>query len=151
MTAAMVDVYVLRQGGAGLEVLLLRRAPGRRSPGSWECVHGHVEGDETPVEAAVREVREETGYEPERLYNLSRVEHFYAHRANRVVVIPAFVAFVGAGSPVLSEEHDRAEWLSVEAARDRVAWPRLRRGIKDAVRLFGGGDAGALADVLRVI
>jgi 8-oxo-dGTP pyrophosphatase MutT (NUDIX family) len=150
MTGLMVDVYVLRPGRAGLEALVLRRAPGARSPGSWECVHGHVDGDEAPVVAAARELREETGYVPERLYNLSRVEHFYSHRTGRVMVIPAFVAFVGSGDAVLSDEHDLAEWLGLDVARARVSWPRLRRGLEDAERLFAGGDAREVEDVLRV-
>src|SRR5439155_333536 len=80
---AFVDVYVLRQASRpappaqpGVEVLVLRRGPAGRSPGSWETVHGTVEPGETPVAAALRELREETGYEPVRLYNASRVEAF---------------------------------------------------------------------------
>src|SRR5581483_8413638 len=113
LRVAFVDVYVLRGAGAGLEVLVLRRAPGGRSPGSWETVHGTIEPGETPVEAARREVREETGLEPARLYNLSRVELFYRHRADEIALIPAFAAFVEAGREARpSAEHDRAEWLA---------------------------------------
>src|SRR3989454_9601033 len=59
---AFVDVYVLRPTPGGLEALGLRRGAtaGNRSPGSWETVHGHIEPGETPVAAALREVREET-------------------------------------------------------------------------------------------
>ncbi|HOW69095.1 MAG TPA: NUDIX domain-containing protein [Phycisphaerae bacterium] len=41
--------------------LVSRRAPGRVFAGHWEFPGGKVEGAETPAEAAVREVREETG------------------------------------------------------------------------------------------
>src|SRR5207249_1313151 len=54
-----IDAYLLRPGGSGLEVLVLRRAAGGRSPGSWETVHGHIEPGETPVQAALRELHEE--------------------------------------------------------------------------------------------
>ena len=91
---SLVDVYVLRRDGAGLRCLVLRRAPGGRCPGSWETVHGHIEEGEHPADAAARELQEETGLVPERLYNLSRVETFYQHRKDEVALVPVFVAFV---------------------------------------------------------
>lgn len=148
---SLVDVYVLRSGGGGLECLVLRRSVGGRCPGSWETVHGHVEHDETPGEAARRELEEETGLAPDRLYNLSRVETFYQHRLDEVALVPVFVAFVPSGAAVrLGAEHDAHEWLRPEAAGARFAWPRERRALEDAVALLGSGDAGAVEDVLRV-
>ncbi|HEU5040720.1 MAG TPA: NUDIX domain-containing protein, partial [Gemmatimonadales bacterium] len=70
---SLVDLYVLRGAGPDLECLVLRRAAGGRCPGSWETVHGHIERGETPAQAAVRELAEETGAAPLRLYNLSRM------------------------------------------------------------------------------
>jgi len=148
---SFVDVYVLRQAAPGLEVLVLRRSPAGRSPGSWETVHGTVEADEPPGAAARRELREETGCEPIRLYNASRVESFYRHRVDEVALGPGFVAFVDrAAEPRLSAEHDRAEWLAPAAAGARLAWPRERRALEDILSILGGGDAGLLDDVLRV-
>jgi 8-oxo-dGTP pyrophosphatase MutT (NUDIX family) len=163
---AIVDVYVFRIGhgqeegtvdpakrgpGLGPEVLALRRAPGLRSPGTWEAVHGHVLPGENPVDAAVRELEEETGLVPARLYNLSRVESFYLHRSDQVALIPAFCAVVAGDSPArLSEEHDRSEWLDPEEAGRRFFWPREKRALADALQLFGDGDAGGAEDVLRI-
>ena len=148
----IVDVYVLRLGGAALEVLVLRRASGQRSAGSWETVHGHISTGEEPVAAALRELREETGLAPERLYNLSRVESFYLHQRGVVALIPAFCAIVGADATVrLSEEHDRSEWLDPAAAGRRFSWPREKRALADALELLEGGEAGTVEDVLRVI
>jgi len=146
-----VDAYVLRCGPEALEALLLRRSAGGRSPGSWEAVHGHVEAGETSSEAAWREIVEETGLRPERLYNLSRVEAFYLHRVDRMAVVPAFAAFVAPeGAVTLSPEHDDFQWLTLDAARARCAWPRIRRALEDAEALLGSGSAGDLEDVLRV-
>ncbi|HXY20814.1 MAG TPA: NUDIX domain-containing protein [Gemmatimonadales bacterium] len=163
---AIVDVYVLRfrpepgkgmagpvkpKPGGGPEVLVLRRAEGLRSPGTWEAVHGHIAAGESPVAAALRELKEETGLAPSRLYNLSRVESFYLHRRDVVALIPAFCAIVPAdAAPALSEEHDRSEWLAPDEAARRFFWPRERRALADAMELFGGGDAGGAEDVLRV-
>ena len=146
-----VDVYVVRPGSAELDVLVLRRAPNGRSPGSWETVHGHIEPGETPGQAALREMREETGLEPARLYNVARVEAFYRHRTDEIALIPVFAGVVDARAEArLSSEHDQVEWLAPAEAAGRFSWPRERRALKDVLSILGSGDAGLLEDVLRV-
>jgi len=147
---AFVDVYVLRQGAAGLETLALRRSSAGRCPGSWEVVHGSIEPGESPRDAALRELSEETAFTPERLYNLSRTESFYRHSTDEIGLIPVFAAFVGDEPVRLSAEHDAAEWLSIPAAQGRLAWPRERRALDDIQILLARGTAGPLEDVLRV-
>jgi 8-oxo-dGTP pyrophosphatase MutT (NUDIX family) len=147
----LLDVYLFRPGPDGAEVLALRRAAGGRSPGSWEGVHGHVEAGETVSAAAIREILEETGLTPDRLYNLSRVERFYLHEADRVASVPVFAAWVKRDAVVaLSVEHDQLEWLPAAGAAKRFSWPRAVRAIDDALHLVGDGTAGPLEDVLRV-
>ena len=148
---SLVDVYVLRGDGSSLECLLLRRGQGGRCPGSWEAVHGHIEAAERPADAATRELEEETGLTPLRLYNLSRVELFYQHRTDEVALVPVFAAFVAGDAAVrLGSEHDGFEWLTVPDARLRFAWPRERRALDDIVALLASGNAGPVDDVLRV-
>src|SRR5258708_161237 len=104
-----VDCSLLRSAAVGLEVLALRRGPQGRSPGSWETVHGHIDPGETPVEAVLREVREETGLVPPRLYNVSRVEAFYRHATDEITLIPVFAGVVVvAAEPHCSPDHDFA-------------------------------------------
>jgi len=113
-------------------------------------VHGHADPGESAREAALRELEEETGLVPVRMYNLSRVESFYLHKSDAVMLVAMFAAFVERVEIMLSEEHDDFTWLPVEEARERFSWPREVRCLDDALFLVGRGDAGALEDVLRV-
>jgi dATP pyrophosphohydrolase len=148
--AATVDVYVLRRRAAAWEVLLLQRAEGTRCTGAWEGVHGRIEQDERPEEAARRELREETGFASERLYTTA-VQPFYLPTIGTITLAVVFAAIVGSGEPHVGSEHSRAEWLSIDEACERVAWPRSRAALREIELLLRDGDAGPVEDVLRVL
>jgi dATP pyrophosphohydrolase len=147
--AGVVDVFVVRPAGRGWQHLALRRAADTRCPGTWEAVHGKIERGETPPEAAIRELREETALTCERLYSLT-VNPFFLAPTGTVELAVAFVAVVGQGSVTLGPEHDRFEWLSRAAASKRYHWPRERESLAHIAVLFKGGTAGAAEDVLRI-
>ena len=150
LSIGTVDVYVVRPLADGWRVLLLRRGAETRCPTSWEAVHGRLEPGEEPEDAALREVREETGLDAERLYSIT-VRPFYLYRNRTVQLACVFCAFVGEPAEVrLGDEHDSHAWLPVEDAMQRFAWPSEREAMREIVQLLGTGDAGALDDVLRV-
>ena len=146
---ATVDVYPLRRRADGWETLVLQRAVGTRCTGAWEAVHGHIEPGERPEDAALRELHEETGLDAERLYNVT-VQPFYLHSMGAVTLAVAFAAVVADGAIRLSDEHARAEWVTVDEAAGRYAWPRSAAALRDAAYLLRDGDGGAVDDVLRV-
>lgn len=147
----VVDVYVIRPLEDGWQVLVMQRAPDTRCPGSWETVHGRLGQGEKPEAGAVREVREETGLDVARLYNVT-VQPFYLHTINTVQIAIVFAAFVNEPAQVkLGDEHQNYEWLSPHDASSRFQWPREREALSHILQLLAGGNAGPVEDVLRVI
>ena len=145
-----IDVFLIAPEPKGWQVLVLQRSFGTRCPTAWETVHGRIEQGESPEQAAVREVREETGLVVQRLYNVT-VHPFYLHKLATVELAVVFAAFVHRGPAIaLGEEHMRYEWLSPDEALERFAWPRERSALRDVLHLLRGGDAGPVEDVLRV-
>jgi type II secretory ATPase GspE/PulE/Tfp pilus assembly ATPase PilB-like protein/8-oxo-dGTP pyrophosphatase MutT (NUDIX family) len=146
----VVDIYVIRPLATGWRILAVQRALDTRCPGAWETVHGRIEGDERPEAAARREVKEETGLEIDRLYNVT-VQPFYLHTLQTIQLAVVFAAFVAEpGEVTLGAEHQHHEWLSLEDAQQRFIWPRERQVLNEIKQLLGSGDAGPVEDVLRV-
>lgn len=124
--SVLVVVYA---HSAGARVLLLER---RDRPGFWQSVTGSLEPGETPVQAARRELTEETGLEGEpRDLGLSRrFEIFpeFRHRFPPGVTHNLEHAFAfDAGEPAAvaldDTEHRRYRWLPWrEAASLTESW-----------------------------
>lgn len=138
-----VDVYVWRADANGAPVwLVLRRAAGRRYAGQWRTVGGKIEAGETAHAAAVRELAEETGFTRDAgrgdVWALPSVNAFYEPGPDRIVLAPAFVARV-AGEARLDDEHDACDWLVVDNAASRLAWPEQARLLTLADRLVRAG------------
>jgi 8-oxo-dGTP pyrophosphatase MutT (NUDIX family) len=147
----VVEVYVIRQDAGDWRALVLQRAADSKRPGSWETVYGKIDAGERPEQAALRELREETGLEVKSLYNVT-VSAFFLHASQTIQLAIVFAAFVDDSSEVnLSEEHQRFDWLPVDEACNRFTWPRAAQALRDARHLLARGDAGPVEDVLRVI
>ncbi|MEO7083647.1 MAG: ATPase, T2SS/T4P/T4SS family [Gemmatimonadaceae bacterium] len=148
--AGTVDVVVIRPLASGWRVLALQRALNTRCPTAWETVHGHIESGEEPENAAVREVKEETGLPVVRLYNV-RVVPFYLHQTKTLQLSLVFAAFVDEpGDVVIGPEHQDSAWLSVDDAGARFGFPAERQSLREAVELLSTGDAGPVDDVMRI-
>lgn len=122
--------------GADGRVLLLRRSVERG--GFWQPVTGRIEPGEAPLEAARRELREETGADVE----VRSLDYRHAFALDPALVPPkrpglrvcdetAFWARLPEGfDPRLSEEHVAWEWCSAGEAATRPRYAGLRRAIR---------------------
>jgi dATP pyrophosphohydrolase len=127
-----VEVCLYRREGEELRFLILRRSDDETLyPGLWQHVTGSIEEAETAVDAARREVREETGFVPDHLWVVPFVNAFYNPEKDAISLTPFFAAEVGSGlEPILSGEHSAFAWLPFEAAMERLIWPGQKRGME---------------------
>ncbi len=113
---------------------MLRRAPGRILAGLWQCVSGSLEPGERVVAGALRELREETGFDGasiEALFDLDQVNQFHEPSVDAILVAAIFAVRVRPGSePVISHEHDELRWVDPGAALDLAVWPAYRESIR---------------------
>jgi dihydroneopterin triphosphate diphosphatase len=135
----LVDCWIFRvvrsaRDVPSIEILLLRRAPGRILPGLWQCVSGSLEHGDRVAVGALRELREETGLGPDEIeafYDLDLVNQFHEPSYDAVVIAAVFAVRVHPDAePTLSDEHDAARWLAVDDAHAGVVWPGYRTAIE---------------------
>jgi type II secretory ATPase GspE/PulE/Tfp pilus assembly ATPase PilB-like protein/8-oxo-dGTP pyrophosphatase MutT (NUDIX family) len=147
----VVDVYIVDPNQSPWRVLALKRASDTVRPNSWETVHGKIDANETPEQAAVREVKEETGLTVQRLYNVT-VHAFYLRPPQTVQLAIVFCAFVDSAAPItLSGEHQQYEWLPITAAGDHFTWPRARQALIEIAKLLNPDTLPTVEDVLRAL
>ncbi|MEM7073467.1 MAG: NUDIX domain-containing protein [Pseudomonadota bacterium] len=118
IVSTSVSVVALRHSGADAQVLLLERAD--TLAGEWCHVAGAIESGETAPVAALRELEEETGLRPTRLYSADHNEVYYDVKRDVIQIRPVFVAIVLEGRVRLNQEHSAFRWLDILGAMTLV-------------------------------
>ncbi len=79
---------------------------------------GHIDPGESSVEAAAREVREETGVEGTLVEKLEDVRYWYTRDGTRVLKVVSFYLFRYRSGSVRDHDHevDSAEWVPLAEA-----------------------------------
>src|SRR3954463_1331727 len=134
----MVYCFAVRTGGSeGHEILQLRRAIGDFMGGTWQTVVGKIETGEKAWQAAVRELREETGLVPlpGEFYQLDTINTFYLAADDSIWHCPAFCALVDAATEVvLNDEHDAVRWIAPSQIDESFIWPGERAQLAEMCR-----------------
>jgi dATP pyrophosphohydrolase len=131
----MVGVFVIRHAPGGWEFLLLKRAPGRYMADTWHPVYGAIEPNETTVQTALRELREETALTPTALYALNGVETFFIAAKDEIHHCPTFVAEVPADAePSLNDENTTHKWVPAAEIDHHLLWPSQRRAAAETIQ-----------------
>lgn len=118
-----VSVFVCRETSNSMDVLLIKRSDDYLG-GTWQMVSGMLESSESAVDAALRELREETGIVPDRFYSANHLQQFYEVSQNCINLVPVFVAFLDSDRAVaLSSEHLDFMWVPYDQVSDHVCFP----------------------------
>lgn len=116
---------LLRRSESGLDALLI----GRRSPRIWTLPKGHVERHESHEQAALREVREETGCWGEILVRLNEIGFwFYVGKAKHHKTVTFYLMRYVSGDTVHDkDEVDEARWFEIGEARRALKYVNEKR------------------------
>ena len=127
---------MFRQGEDGREYLLLHRIT--KEGAFWQGVTGALEEGETLLQAAAREVLEETEFRPAEIRSLDFSYRFPVIDEWRESYGPGpveitehvFVAEVDGRDPTLSQEHDAWGWHTPAEAVGMLKWPNNVEGLR---------------------
>ncbi len=143
-----INVAIIKKDSDGWKFLMLRRADKETYPGFWGFLTGGREGDETVPQLAVREMAEETGLTPEKLWATEYVLQFYEPTVDKIWLLPVVVAMVASGSRVrLSPENSDFRWLDGSAAIELVIWQNLKEVLGNIDRELAGYPAGNWVEI----
>ena len=128
---------VYRRGPDGVEVVLAARRT-RRGDLAWGLAKGGIEADESPEDAAVREVGEETGIEAEIEASLGETRYFYVWEDVRIrKTVHFFLMRATGGDPNdRDDEMEDVQWFPLERALKRAAYRGEREVLVRAAEIL---------------
>ncbi len=103
----------------------------------WGLPKGLVEKDESPEEAAIREVREETGFQGEITASLGSVTYWFVWEGTRIHKTVHFflMDLTGGDAAFRDMEMEDVDWFPLATAADSIAFDSEREIIRKAAEL----------------
>ena len=126
----VVDCYVYRRIDDGILFLLMKRNLNKIYEHLWQGVAGKIEEGETSSDAAIRELKEETGLSPVNMFVADHVSKFYEVHGDRINLVPVFGIEVDSEIINLSEEHISYKWVDINEALNTLVWNGQKKGIQ---------------------
>ena len=112
-------------------VLLIRRGTPPRQ-GEWSLPGGRIEPGERAVDAALRELREETGVEAEITGLIDVVDGLFPEAGRHYVLIDYAARWLS-GEPVAGDDAIEARFVALDEVDTLIDWSETRRIIRMAV------------------
>lgn len=135
-----VDSYIYRITDNGPVYLMMKRSPGKYYEHLWQGVAGKIEKGETAVQTVVRELKEETGMKPKKMFAADHIANFYDARNDRILMVPIFGIEVENSDVRLSEEHSEYKWVSFDEALALLTWKGQKEGLRTVHDEITSGD-----------
>lgn len=127
----LVDVYPYLEEQSRVKFLILKRTAKVTYPNQWRMVGGKVRESEKYYEAAIRELKEETGLTPVACWTIPSLNQFYDPKEDSLFQIPAFGARVNKYDTIsLNHEHSEYQWVTKDEIDKFISWPEQRRLMK---------------------
>lgn len=123
---------VVDDGKVVVIVPVKRAADGSRVLG---LPKGHLDGDETPEQAARREVAEEAGVSGELIDQLGDVEYRYERRGRRIAKRVRFYLYAYRAGDVADHDHEieDARWMDFDTALRELTYDGEREMLRRAI------------------
>lgn len=136
----VIDAYVFNRKNKEIRFLLLKRAKTKIYEHLWQGVAGKIEAGEAAWEAAIRELKEETGFEPVRIFVADHVSKFYEAHGDWVNMVPVFGIEVEDEEVILSDEHCEFKWVDFNTAHQTLIWSGQKDGIAAIFNMLNSDD-----------
>jgi len=133
---------VIRRGGADGASFELAVITPRGRASVTALPKGHIDGGETALAAAAREVQEETGLSTELIEKLGDVKYVYRFRGKTIFKVVSFFLFKHASgeidqlTPEMRVEVDRAHWIPLSDAGRKLSYPGEREMVGKALEIL---------------
>jgi 8-oxo-dGTP pyrophosphatase MutT (NUDIX family) len=133
-------VVIRRDDEGDVHVALASRRT-RRGELVWGLPKGLVEPEESPEDAATREVREETGLEATIRESLGEITYWFVWGGERVRKKVSFYLMEAVGGDVTAHDHEMEEvrWFPLSEASALAAYKTEQEVIRRAAEALGRG------------